>query len=92
MWAPRWLGILSRTIAAIAGGYLLASLSAVGCAVWMGPPRSEAVLTGMLLSYAVYAGAVIWVFAARSAWSAWTGLIVPSAVLGGSLFLTGAIP
>jgi hypothetical protein len=92
MLAPRWLGILSRTVAAIAGGYLLASLSAIGGAVWLEGPRAEAVLTGMLLSFAIYAGAVIWVFAARSAWLAWTGLIVPSALLGGTLLLTGVIP
>ncbi|MFC7689281.1 DUF3649 domain-containing protein [Paeniroseomonas aquatica] len=67
MRGPRWLGILSRCIAAVLGGYLLAALVAIGCALWLGPPRAEAVLVGMLLSFAVHAGAVIWVFAARSA-------------------------
>lgn len=86
---PRWLGILSRCIAAILGGYLLAALVALGCAQWLGPPRAEAVLTGMLLGFAVHAGAVIWVFAAAGAGRAWLGLAVPAAVLAGGLFLSG---
>ena len=37
---------------------------------------TEAVTTGMLLSFLVYAGVVIWVFAARSATRAWAGLLL----------------
>ena len=92
MHGPRWLGILSRCVAAILGGYLLAALVAIGCALWLGPPRAEAVLVGMLLSFAVYAGAVIWVFAARSARRAWAGLAVPALALGAALFLGGGLP
>ena len=36
----------------------------------------QAVFTGMLASFLLYAGAVVWVFAVRSAWRAWIGLIV----------------
>jgi len=43
--------------------------------------RGEAVLTGMMLSFIVYATAVIWVFAASSALRAWAGLLVVSAPL-----------
>ena len=35
----------------------------------------QAVLAGMLMSFAVYTGAVVWVFAVRSARRAWTGLL-----------------
>jgi hypothetical protein len=59
--------------------------------MWLGPHRSEAVLTGMLLSFAVYAGAVIWVFAASDAWRAWAGLGIPTAVLGVVVFLAGGL-
>ena len=38
--------------------------------------KPQAVLTGMLASFAIYAGAVIWVFAVRSALKAWVGLII----------------
>jgi len=87
MRAPRWLGVLSRTVAAILGGYLLASLVAACCALGLGPPRSEAVLTGMLLAFAIHAGAVIYVFAVRSGWGAWVGLVVPIALFGALLWL-----
>jgi hypothetical protein len=40
--------------------------------------KGQAVLTGMLASFAIYAAAVIWVFAARSAGRAWAGLLVVS--------------
>lgn len=67
--------LVSRIVAALFGGYALAALSSV--AVLALPiSKPQAVLTGMLASFAIYAGAVIWVFAARSALKAWTGLIV----------------
>jgi hypothetical protein len=72
--------LISRIVAALLGGYALAALLSV--AVLALPiSRPQAVLTGQLASFAVYAGAVIWVFAARSALKAWTGLVVVAAVL-----------
>lgn len=67
--------LVSRIIAAIFGGYALAALSSVA-AVALPMDAAQAVLAGMLASFAVYAGAVIWVFAVRSAWRSWTGLLV----------------
>jgi hypothetical protein len=67
--------LISRIVAALFGGYALAALSSVAVlALPMSKP--QAVLTGMLASFAIYAGAVIWVFAVRSALKAWAGLIV----------------
>jgi formylmethanofuran:tetrahydromethanopterin formyltransferase len=67
-------------VAAIGGGYALAALFSV--AVLALPiSKPQAVLTGQLGSFAVYAGAVIWVFAARSARAAWIGLAIVAAVL-----------
>jgi hypothetical protein len=67
--------LISRIVAALFGGYALAALSSV--AVLALPlSKPQAVLTGMLASFAIYAGAVIWVFAVRSALKAWAGLIV----------------
>ena len=66
---------MSRIMAALIGGYTLAALTSVA-AVALPIAPSEAVLTGMLASFAVYAGAVVWVFAVRSAWRAWGGLFV----------------
>ncbi|QEI07121.1 DUF3649 domain-containing protein [Pigmentiphaga aceris] len=72
--------LVSRIIAAIFGGYGLASLAAVALTALPGHP-SEAVLIGMMLSFVVYTCAVIWVFAARSAWRAWAGLLITAAPL-----------
>jgi uncharacterized protein DUF3649 len=67
--------LISRIAAALFGGYALAALFSVAVlALPMSKP--QAVLTGMLASFAIYAGAVIWVFAVRSALKAWVGLII----------------
>ena len=42
--------------------------------------RSEAVTWGMLASFAVYAGAALWAFAASTAARAWGGLALALAV------------
>ncbi|WP_235578209.1 DUF3649 domain-containing protein [Pseudorhodoferax sp. Leaf267] len=72
--------MLSRIVAALFGGYALAALTSVATLA-LPLSRSEAVLTGMLLSFLVYAGAVVWVFAVRSARRAWAGLLVAAAPL-----------
>lgn len=71
----RALPVASRVVAAIGGGYALAALSSVA-ALALPISLPQAVLTGMLASFLVYAGAVIWVFAVRSATRAWAGLVV----------------
>lgn len=72
--------LVSRIVAALFGGYVLAALTSVA-AVALPMSRTEAVFTGMLLSFVVYALAVIWVFAVRSAWRAWAGLAVAAVPL-----------
>lgn len=67
--------VVSRTVAAIGGGYVLAALFSVAVLA-LPMTRSQAVITGMLASFAIYTCAVIWVFAVRSAWRAWGGLLV----------------
>ena len=87
-----WPGILARCLAAILGGYGLASLVALAGAAWLGPPRSEAVLAGMLLGLLAQAAAALWAFAARSPARAWAGLALPMAALGLALALGGGLP
>ena len=72
--------LLSRIVAAVGGGYALAALTSVA-ALALPMTRPEAVLTGMLLSFVVYALAVVWVFAVRSATRAWAGLLAVAAPL-----------
>ncbi|AWH17736.1 DUF3649 domain-containing protein [Stenotrophomonas sp. ZAC14D2_NAIMI4_7] len=68
-----WLPLLSRIVAALLGGYLLAALCCVAALSLPIDPQ-QAVFTGMLASFLLYAGAVVWVFAVRSARRAWAGL------------------
>ncbi|KAA0180889.1 DUF3649 domain-containing protein [Cupriavidus gilardii] len=80
---PRALKIgslVSRIVAAVLGGYALAALASVA-ALALPISKPQAVLTGMLASFAFYAGAVIWVFAVRSARRAWAGLLVAAVPL-----------
>lgn len=72
--------LLSRIAAALLGGYALAALSSVAVLA-LPVSRPQAVLAGMLASFLVYAGAVIWVFAVRSAMRAWLGLLLAAAAL-----------
>lgn len=81
---------MSRIVAAIAGGYALAALVSVA-ALALPISRPQAVLTGMLASFAVYAGAVVWVFAVRSAARAWTGLLVVAVPLLLAAWYAGAL-
>ena len=85
------LGVASRAVAAIAGGYGVAALSSVVLALCLptvfGMARSEATMTGLLASFAIFALAVMWVFAARTALRAWFGLAVVAVVLGALLLL-----
>lgn len=62
--------VLARVLLAAVGGYLLSSLAVVVLASLLSgvfaAPRAVALLTAMLWSFVFYAGAVLYVFAARS--------------------------
>lgn len=73
--------LVSRIVAAVFGGYALAALTSVA-AVALPIAPAQAVLTGMMASFVIYALAVIWVFAVRSATRAWVGLVVAAVPLG----------
>ena len=75
------LAVTSRVLAAVVGGYVVAALASVSLTLWLPLPRAEAVVTGMMSSFLAYLCAVLWCFACRTAWQAWLGLMVPSAVL-----------
>jgi len=75
------LAVTSRALAAVFGGYLLASLTSICMAFWLPISRADAVVSAMMSSFVFYLLAVIWCFACRSAWRAWFGILVPSAVL-----------
>ena len=81
------VGVASRALAALAGGYLLAAATAAACAVYLPLPRAEAVVSGALLAYPVYAAAAMACFACRSATRAWAGTLGPAALLGLAVLL-----
>lgn len=74
--------IALRVLLAIFGGYALANIAAILLAYLLPMPKSDAVMTGILLSFAIYSGAIMWVFAARTLRQAWQGLALPSLILG----------
>ncbi|MDM0019340.1 hypothetical protein [Variovorax saccharolyticus] len=85
--APRALPLLSRVLAAILGGYLLASAAAVFLAAVLPTGRAEGVLAGMQFSFAVYTGAVIWSFSPVALSRVWAGLLLPTGLLAASGWL-----
>ncbi len=91
-WPPRCseglryrLGVASRAVAAILGGYAVSALAAAVLALYLPTSRAEAALTGTMAAFLVYACAVMWVFAARSALRAWLGLCWLALPLGALL-------
>lgn len=76
------LAVTSRSLAALLGGYLLASMASV-CITLLAPmTQVDATMTGMMLSFVFYLIAFIGCFACRSAWRAWLGVLLPSLALG----------
>lgn len=77
--AYRW-AVASRVLAAALGGYALASSLTVLLALIWPLPKSQAVLAATMLSFTLYAVAVIWVFSVRSVTRAWLGMLIPTGV------------
>jgi hypothetical protein len=75
------LAVASRVLAALIGGYLLTALTSICLAQFLPLVRAEAVVLAMTRSFLVYLPAVLWCFACGTAWRAWFGLLLPSAVL-----------
>jgi magnesium-transporting ATPase (P-type) len=82
----RW-SVFARVMAAIIGAYVLTLLSIAVLALVLPMSRAESVLLSMLLSFLIYACAVLWVFATRSAWRAWCGMLLPSLLMAAGLGL-----
>ena len=81
-----WAPAVSRVLAAVVGGYALAALTSVAAQALPGP-AVETAMAGMLLSFLVLTGAVIWVYAVRSATRAWAGLAVAAVPLAAAAAL-----
>jgi len=82
----RW-AVASRVVAAALGGYALSSAATVLLALLWPAPQAQALLWASMLSFAVYTGAVIWVFTTRSASRAWAGMVIVTAALAALAWL-----
>lgn len=71
--------VLSRIVAAIVGGFAFTSAVIVALPLLPGS-KVQWVVGASLLGFALWTAAVVWVFAARSAARAWSGLALASAV------------
>lgn len=86
----RWR-VAGRAVAAIFGGYLLTATATTLLAVLLPMARADATIIGTMLSFAVYACAVMWVFAVRSALRAWLGVLGVTGLLAAMLCLYRSI-
>ena len=75
------LSLLSRLLAAVLGGYALASALALWLGAVLPAPRAEAVLAGIQWSFAAHVAAVIWAFSPVSPTRVWGGLLTLVALL-----------
>lgn len=82
----RW-GVASRALAAVAGGYALASAAAACMAFALPMERDEAVAAGALTGFLILPAVFLWVFAAATALRAWLGILLPGAAMGLAIWL-----
>jgi len=75
------LQVASRVLAALACYGLVSLFSIVLALVWP-LPQAQAVLASVMLSFAVYAVLVLWVFSIKSLRTLWLTLVVSGALLG----------
>lgn len=79
-------GVASRTVAAIGGSYLLASLSTRALALALPLSPVDSVVAATLSGLALFPCAVMWTFAAASALRAWLGLGAACGLVGLALW------
>jgi hypothetical protein len=86
---PRWW-VFSRVMAAIFAGYALATTSTLFINQLLTPVagKYQALHSGLLISFIVYACAIMWVFSVTTAKRAWVGLIKLNIIL---IILTWAL-
>ncbi|CAD5106721.1 DUF3649 domain-containing protein [Zestomonas carbonaria] len=85
------LALLSRSAAAILGGYALTSALVVFLGAIIPLPKGQAVLAGSLASFAIYTVAIVWVFAVRDLKRVWLGLLLPAVLFAGLGWLLGRV-
>lgn len=83
------LGVFSRVVAAVCGGYAVAALTATLLALVLPMDRLDAAITGSLTAVILLPFVAISCFWVRSAARAWAMMIGISALLGGLAMTLG---
>ncbi len=86
------LGVASRVLAALFGGYAVAVLAAIALAMALPLSREEASTVGALVGLLAVPVAAMGCFWARSAARAWIGVLLVAALLGGIALIAGWRP
>ncbi|BCV67334.1 hypothetical protein TUM17387_26930 [Shewanella carassii] len=86
---PQALTIISRALASILGGYLIASLACALLAVSLPMSRIDSTVSAMMLSFLIYALVVIRVFCVKRSLRAWQEILLLAVALFGTLKLLG---
>ncbi|MGQ3003227.1 MAG: DUF3649 domain-containing protein [Hydrogenophaga sp.] len=81
--------IPARALAGVAGGYVLAQWLPLALMEALPLDRVDTVALALLMSFAVYVAAILWCFAARSAWRACAGLALVGLPCGALLLALG---
>jgi hypothetical protein len=81
------LRVLSRSIAAIVGGYVLSNLLATLTSYLLPMSTADSVLLSLQLSFLFYSIAIIWVFSVKKVGKVWLGLLIACAISGVGLYL-----
>ncbi|BBH47181.1 iron transporter [Pseudomonas sp. KU43P] len=82
--SPAWLQILSRSSAALLGGYAFSYAATAWLARLLPLSPGDAVIVATLPAFIFYTAAILWAFACRDALRAWAPLAVaiPLALIG----------
>lgn len=81
--------VAARWLAALAGGYGVASLLAIVLARTLPMPPIEASMTAMMIAFLAYAGIIMAVIHTRTVRRAWVGLVCTAIALTITALSTG---
>ncbi|MEI6893042.1 MAG: hypothetical protein V5789_00060 [Colwellia sp.] len=80
------IGVTCRVFIALFGGFLLANLVAILITYWFVDDKIDGIVTGIMASFIVYTGIVMFVFATKSAGRAAFGVGTACLVTFGIIF------
>ena len=80
-WRRRRFNVLSRSMAAIFGGYSLAASGNVLMALALPVAPGQAVIASTLIAIVLGALAPLWAFATDRVWKAWLGIVGPALMM-----------